>query len=343
MSLDWQYDRRIGNGGPWGSGFGYTYLGPISQPPLVPAVGMTDENGKVWWLYWDGNDHLLLSDSLSAALQNNYTYKQGDGPYLGATGMILSVSVKVPGHLGEPHLIVNYPIKSAGHPVFCPNVHAPLGQEYPEPSNYPAPGIPAIPGIPSSTPPPTGGGFAAFEAAYQTNNPPLLTSVATPILRDIFHLIFYREDVLPVYGTNGDILVWENGAWTSQRPKYIVASSIGNGVLTNSQALLYHRFAKNVTFPSNFGPYLNLVSEAGGTANATNPVTINVDKALAATPNTFTTIGTITFAAGTTTPTFSTSNTSVSFAQGDILRLVNQVSADATFAGFYATLVGYET
>lgn len=177
--MSWFPWDKFGPIGPDWLGTGYWYLGPISVPPLVPAVGMTDENGDVWWLYWDGDTHLMLSDTLSPALQNNYTFKQGDGPYLGATGLILSVSVQVPGRGGEPHLIASYPCSDAGHPVFAPNWNAPLSQSYPEPSNYPAPGVPQIPGIPSTTVPPTGGGFAAFEQAYATNDPPLLTSIGS--------------------------------------------------------------------------------------------------------------------------------------------------------------------
>jgi hypothetical protein len=144
-------------------------------------------------------------------------------------------------------------------------------------------------------------------------------------------------------GADGDFLYRTGGVWTNQRPKYVVASSM-DGVLTASQNLLHHRFTKAVTFPANFGAYLGNSSEAGGTANATASTVINVDQAANATPNTFSTIGTITIGAGGVTPTFATSGgTSKNFAQGDVLRLVGPGSADATFAGFYSSLVGFDT
>lgn len=125
--------------------------------------------------------------------------------------------------------------------------------------------------------------------------------------------------------------------------KYIFGSSI-SGVLAASQQLLYHRFAKAVTIPANFGDYLGYSSEAGGTANATASTVINADKAVTATPNTFSNVGTISIALGTVTPTFASSGgTAISFAKGDVIRLMGPASADATFAGFYATIVGFET
>jgi hypothetical protein len=144
-------------------------------------------------------------------------------------------------------------------------------------------------------------------------------------------------------GANGDFLYRTGGVWTNQRPKYVIASSM-DGVLTASQNLLHHRFTRAVTFPANFGAYLGNNSEAGGTANATGSTVINVDLAPTATPNTFSNIGTITIAAGTVTPTFATAGgTAQNAAQGDVLRLAGPGSADATFAGFYSSLVGFDT
>ena len=67
-------------------------------------------------------------------------------------------------------------------------------------------------------------------------------------------------------------------------------------------------------------------------------------KATAAAPGTFSGVGTITIAAGALVGTFATSGgADMTFAQGDSLSLVGPASPDATFAGFSATLVGYET
>jgi hypothetical protein len=86
------------------------------------------------------------------------------------------------------------------------------------------------------------------------------------------------------------------------------------------------------------------VPEAGGTANATASTVITVARALAASPNTFSNVGTITFAAGTVTPTFATSSgTAVNFAVGDRMSLTGPASPDATFANFYCSLVASET
>jgi hypothetical protein len=143
-----------------------------------------------------------------------------------------------------------------------------------------------------------------------------------------------------------DQLVYDSasGTWKNQRPRYIIGASALSGVLTVSQVLLLHKFTKAITFPANFGAYLGHASEAGGTAAATGSTVINVDKATAAAPNTFSNVGTITIGSGGVVPTFATSGgATVSFAQGDVLRIIGPSSPDATFANFYASLVGYET
>jgi hypothetical protein len=117
-----------------------------------------------------------------------------------------------------------------------------------------------------------------------------------------------------------------------------------DGILASSQNLLHHRFTKAVTFPANFGAYLGSASQAGGTANATGSTVIDVGLAPTATPNTFSAIGTITIGAGGVTPTFATvGGTAKNAVQGDVLRIIGPASADATFAGFYSSLVGFDT
>jgi hypothetical protein len=57
----------------------------------------------------------------------------------------------------------------------------------------------------------------------------------------------------------------------------------------------------------------------------------------------FAAIGTITFAAGTITPTFATSGgVAIDLAQGDVVRLTGPATADATLANVYVTLVAQE-
>lgn len=113
---------------------------------------------------------------------------------------------------------------------------------------------------------------------------------------------------------------------------------------TASQVIGHHRFAVAVTIPADFGAYLTRTSRAGGSAVTTASTVFSVEKAAAATPNTFSQIGTITFAIGTVTPTFATSGgIAINFAANDVLRIVAPASPDGSFAGFYATIVGFET
>jgi hypothetical protein len=129
--------------------------------------------------------------------------------------------------------------------------------------------------------------------------------------------------------------VYTAGRWlaaSTAAAKYVVGCFVP-GVLTASQVLLVHRVAKAVTLPANFAAVAGYASQAGGTAA----------KALAASPTSFSNIGTITFAAGGTVPAFATSGgAAVAFAQGDVLRLAAPASADATFAGFSATVAMQE-
>lgn len=138
--------------------------------------------------------------------------------------------------------------------------------------------------------------------------------------------------------------VYTAGKWIAApaASKYVVGC-FAPGVLTASQILLVHRVSKAVTLPANFASYAGYASQASGTAAATASTVITVAKALAASPTTFSNVGTITFAAGGTVPTFATSGgAAVAFAAGDVLRLAAPSSADATFAGFSATIVMQE-
>ena len=149
--------------------------------------------------------------------------------------------------------------------------------------------------------------------------------------------------VLPPGTSPNDNLIFDGTVWRAERPRWGAACFVP-GLLTANQDLLYHAFAAATTIPANFGSYLGHGSQAGGSAAATASTVITVSKAVAASPLSFSTVGTITFAASGTGPTFATSGgTTVSFAQSDILRLRGPATPDATFAGFFCSLVGYVT
>lgn len=202
MSSYLNYYGRNVDFGPLGlTLFGYTYLGPIPIPPIPTTVGMYDRagTGVIWYLMWDGATHLQITNqpplpfyvpnsqtafSTTAQGQNTAVFGPWDGPYLGATGARLGVTT-VGYSPTNPHLQFDFPTATSdvqevsagtsGPPIVAPYINGPQQQSYPEPTNYPTSGPPAIPGIPSTTPPPTGGGLAAFMAAYTTNTPPLVT------------------------------------------------------------------------------------------------------------------------------------------------------------------------
>ena len=162
MSLDQPWDRS--GLATWG---GLYDLGPISQPPRVPYVGVVDRVTAVtYFLNWSGSAVTLTTTKLPSL---NYTiYQPYDGPFLGhgvrayTSSGVLAFD-KVPGNSLS---------------AVCWLIPPVPGQEtYPEPTNYPATPPPVIPGIPSSTVPPTGGGYAAFLAAWETNTPNFLTAI----------------------------------------------------------------------------------------------------------------------------------------------------------------------
>jgi len=126
---------------------------------------------------------------------------------------------------------------------------------------------------------------------------------------------------------------WDGSKWQAQgaSSQYLVAFDIP-GVLTTG-AVFAHVFGAAATFPINFAG-----SQARGSANATGSPVVTVAKATADSPLSFSNIGTLTIAAGTTNPTFVAAS-APSFAVGDTLRgLVT--TGDASFADLYLTLAG---
>jgi hypothetical protein len=104
-----------------------------------------------------------------------------------------------------------------------------------------------------------------------------------------------------------------------------------NGKPNASEVLLRLKFTRSVQFSDDFsGSYA--FSEVA--ANASSVFSIKKNGAE---------VGTITFAASGTTGTFATSGGSVSFAAGDILKIVAPGSQDSTLADIGITLKGLKT
>ena len=164
--------RRAWDDGEYPLGYGgYANLGPVSIPPKVHYVGMTDTvTGAVRYLSWIGSGALVLSATIPAGL--SYTlYKAYDGPFMPYGTRVDLVS-------GTLTLVKNGEANVSPYP-FIFNSTAPLQQVYPEPSNIPTQPPPVVPGIPSTSPVPTGGGYAAFVANEPNNLPTFLTVILT--------------------------------------------------------------------------------------------------------------------------------------------------------------------
>lgn len=140
-----------------------------------------------------------------------------------------------------------------------------------------------------------------------------------------------------------DILVYNTSSakFENVRPKYEIGCYVPSTMVAN-QNLLYHRFSKAVTLPANLGPHLNHNTVAGGGVTATASTAIVLAKALAGSPTSFSTVATITFAAGSVNGSLST-QAAITFAQGDVLRVRGPATPDLTFADFHMSLIGFET
>jgi len=150
---------------------------------------------------------------------------------------------------------------------------------------------------------------------------------------------------LYIFYDDGDSTQWviANSSPEMAAAKYNIGFSFTGGVLGANQLLGLHKVSKNIEIAANFGPYAGHVSEAGATANATASTVLTVSKATVAAPNTFSAIGTITFAAGSVNANFATTGgTAQTLSQGDVLRVTGPASADATLANVYLTIVAKE-
>ncbi len=169
MSID--YDRNGAVKPPYYSG--YFDLGPIRIPPLLPYTGLVDRVTGVTHYLGQNGTAVVLSTTKPAGI-NATVYQPFDGPFL-------PYGTKLGSSSGA--LVLDLiPEANASAPVWIYSTTNPLGEAYPEPTNYPAPLPPVIPGIPSTSPVPTGGGYAAFNKAQPLTppfGPPYLTVILT--------------------------------------------------------------------------------------------------------------------------------------------------------------------
>lgn len=97
--------------------------------------------------------------------------------------------------------------------------------------------------------------------------------------------------------------------------------------------MIYHKVAEPCMVRINLGGW-----QFGASVAALASTTFLVERALAATPNTFVTIGSIVITAGTITPTFATvGGTTYSFAVGDVLRVSGPATNDANLSDIHIT------
>lgn len=158
----------FGDSQQWG---GFYYLGPVSIPPKVSTVAMVDEqNGTTYYLGWNGTA-IIPQTTSPGEYVNIITYNIGMGPFLPygiqmrmVGGTLTSSRVGLGNLSGTPWI---YRIGNVTQ------------QTWPEPTNIPTAPPPTIPGIPSTTPPPTGGGYAAWVANSPNNLPTFLTTIIT--------------------------------------------------------------------------------------------------------------------------------------------------------------------
>jgi len=136
-----------------------------------------------------------------------------------------------------------------------------------------------------------------------------------------------------IFTVGGVSWKFDGTKWVAQgaASPYLVGFDVP-GVLT-AGAVFAHVFAAPAAFAVNFAG-----SQARGSANAAGTPLITFAKALAASPLSFSNIGTLTFAAGTVTPAWVAAS-APGFAVGDTIRgLVT--TGDTTFADLYLTLAG---
>lgn len=104
---------------------------------------------------------------------------------------------------------------------------------------------------------------------------------------------------------------------------------------TSGVIMLRHTFVKDCTLPANCDG-----SKGGGTDDADATTVYKIQRALAASPDSFADVGSITYAAGSHIPTFATTGGSdYTFMTGDTMRIVGPDVPDATLSDTNFTIL----
>ncbi|HEX2634817.1 MAG TPA: hypothetical protein VHM22_18590 [Bradyrhizobium sp.] len=195
-------------------------------------------------------------------------------------------------------------------------------------------------GGPAANPSWAAGGGGGGVTVTIDSAPPL-----DPMPGDLWWSSADGDGQLYIYYTDADSSAWvQANSAPSVKPRYTIGFSYTGGVLATSQLIGMHRVSIGITIPADFGAVLGHISQIGATANATASTVLSIERAVSASPNTFTAIGTVTVAAGGIIGTWATTGgAAVSVAQGDVLRVRGPATADATFANPYLTIVAQET
>ncbi len=104
---------------------------------------------------------------------------------------------------------------------------------------------------------------------------------------------------------------------------------------TSAVTMLRHTFVEDCTLPANCDG-----SQGGGEADATTTTVYKIQRSLAATPDTYVDVASISYASGTHIPTFSTaSGVDYTFAAGDTMRIVGPDVPDLTLSDTNFTIL----
>jgi hypothetical protein len=116
---------------------------------------------------------------------------------------------------------------------------------------------------------------------------------------------------------------------------YVPAVFYPGTLKTANVIMLRHAIVSTCILPANCAG-----SQGGGEVNATATAVYKIQRSLAASPDSFTDVGAISYASGTHIPTFSTAGgVDINFAIGDTMRIVSPDAPDTTLSDTNFTLL----